>query len=52
MTYKCRYKQKRKDVVAGKFWCKKRKKVVKNCGGNCWGYRPKGLFAWIRWLFV
>ena len=32
MTDNCRYKRKRKDVVKGKFWCKKYKKVVKNCG--------------------
>lgn len=43
MTDKCRYKQKRKDVVKGKFWCKRLKKVVKDCSCRCFWYRPKFL---------
>ena len=54
MTDKCLYKQKKKNILKGYFWCSRYKKTVKNCG-RCWGfdYRfPKCLFVWIKELFI
>lgn len=50
----CRYKRKKKNVLAGYFWCTVKNKVVKDCNSRCWNYRPKfpnRLFLWLKEVF-
>ena len=48
----CRYKKKSRKVLKDHFWCKRYKKVVKDCSRWCYYRKPKSLFVWIKELFI
>ena len=57
MTNKCRYAQKKKNLLKGYCWCSHKRKVIKGNGTNCycWGFKyrfPKNLFVWIKELII